>query len=865
MQHRPSTPDTLSPPPEAEHRPSAPVKRLKLKMSPQQRITLRPDFSHVEDQLTLLFAYLKQDAEIYLAPADAPDHPVAVQSLEQAIRYARKWRDNGMYATTGAFAAGTARKIAHLHSVIEIILDSDLKDLLVADGMARDEAEDTIRCLSPERLVKLIDRQRKSISDVLQPLGITPSLFVFTGGGHHSHLVIDPSERHEIWRIRTLHKKLVAHLNELAGFELFDKQVVDSGTRLMRIAGTANCKGPHIRWARIVTKGGPTYSLAELERVLESNGSASAAEPDDNTDPLARTLLKYWQPGRRHELALAVSGFLAKADWAWDRTEHCLRAIAEAAGDEELDSRLRDIRNTYEKLAAGQPVKGYTALAEILTSTDMHQIEQYVMSIDEPLIVPVPHDEVEPFPVEVLSSPMRRVVEQGARAIHCPPDFIAGPLLGLAGTAIGTSRVIEVKPGWVEGPRIYVAAVGEPGSRKSPGLDVAMTPYRRRQRELEHDYEIEQQQFNQELKIYEAACRDWEAKGRPAEEEPEPPPEPSLRQIYTTDTTIEALCGLLHVNPRGMLASRDELTGWARSMNQYRGGKGADRQTWLSIWSGTQVIVNRKHQKEPLILNNPFVGVVGGLPPEVLSDLADERGREDGFIHRILFTYPDPLPGEWTEEGISSAVLDELDSVFARLWDLAPGLDERDVLGPVKLTFTPEGKQVWVNWITAHYAEMAERSFPAHLRGPWAKLEGYCARLALVLHLCRYVSSETTSENIDAPSVMGACALVRYFKSHAKRVYAHLHVTPADKRIVSVITWIQNHGGKASVRDVLRSHVAGVSKASEMRALFSELAERGYGILTMRGAKITGITLTTNTEATTVGHTSPRKATLKSR
>jgi len=67
--------------------------------------------------------------------------------------------------------------------------------------------------------------------------------------------------------------------------------------------------------------------------------------------------------------------------------------------------------------------------------------------------------------------------------------------------------------------------------------------------------------------------------------------------MFTTDCTREALCDLLRENPRGLLVHRDELAGWARSLNQYKGGKGNDKQFWLNLWSGEPVAVNRRGRR----------------------------------------------------------------------------------------------------------------------------------------------------------------------------------------------------------------------------------------------------------------------------
>ena len=78
---------------------------------------------------------------------------------------------------------------------------------------------------------------------------------------------------------------------------------------------------------------------------------------------------------------------------------------------------------------------------------------------------------------------------------------------------------------------------------------------------------------------------------------------------------------------------------------------------------------------------------------------------------------------------------------------------------------------------------MASPGFPYVLGGPWAKLCGYGARLALILHLSRVACGvvELNGE-VDEVSMKGAVALVDYFKSHARRVYRLIPVSLQEKR-----------------------------------------------------------------------------------
>src|SRR5262249_12635389 len=109
--------------------------------------------------------------------------------------------------------------------------------------------------------------------------------------------------------------------------------------------------------------------------------------------------------------------------------------------------------------------------------------------------------------------------------------------------------------------------------------------------------------------------------------------------------TVEAMAPVLLANPRGVSIIRDELTAWVAAMNAYRAGKGADRQFFLSGWAGEPLCIDRKQQDgAPLIVPHPFFCVCGGLPPDMVGGLRDDKNLSDGFLDRLLFAFPDPGP-----------------------------------------------------------------------------------------------------------------------------------------------------------------------------------------------------------------------------
>ena len=668
------------------------------------------------------------------------------------------------------------------------------------------EAVSCVTCIAGDVDFKNFNGSEQQTVEQIQGFPLPPTVVNRSGHGFQPFwLLKEPEELDDPGEFR----QIVKGVHRLIGSD-----PVDDPPRVLRVPGTQNYKNlESVVHCKVVFSD---YS----RRYIISDFEEFALSPEDATQSSLSAAPKVEdtiQIGNRNRVLASIVGSMRRRGLTAEEMGPALHAVNKRRCKPPLER--SEVQKIVESICRYPPDRNAT----------------FISSYDNSLVVPKPSNEVLPFPLEVLPTPLRKLVEEGAKAINCPPDFIAVPALTAAGTAIGNSRVIQLKSGWKEGPRFFGAVVGDPGSKKSPAQKLALSPFTSRQQKLASHYEAAKEKHEAalaEFSIHEEVWKKGIKKGTAyPDDKPVPPEEPVMSQLLSTDSTLEALGDLLEQNSRGVLFGRDENTGWVRGMNQYRGGKGADRQAWLSFWNGATVIINRKNRRAPLVLDNPLVNVCGGLPPDVLEEFNDEQGREDGFIHRILFAFPNPVPGKWTENEINFLTQNDYAQLFEQLWALEPSIDEDGRTEPVAVSFTLEGRALWVEWVNAHYLEQTQTGFWPNLKGPWAKLEGYCARFALTLHLCRYVSGEVATEKVDGVSVASAADLVEYFKSDARRVYPHLHSTSQDKQVTSAVAWIQKKGGRVTLRDLVTNKVANIQNAKDGKALFNEIQERGFARL----------------------------------
>jgi Protein of unknown function (DUF3987) len=330
------------------------------------------------------------------------------------------------------------------------------------------------------------------------------------------------------------------------------------------------------------------------------------------------------------------------------------------------------------------------------------------------------------FPTDTLAPRVRQFVEECAASLPTPPDLVALPALVTVGAAIGNARTLRLKAGWDESAALYGATVGDPGTMKSQALAEAAKPLQRE--------------------------------------------ESDTRRTWTSDTTVERLGGLLQENPRGLALIRDELSGWVKSLNQYKApGRGADRQFYLSAWSGVPSNVDRKGVNggnTRISVPQPFLSVIVCIPLGVLPDLQERRGQQDGFIDRILFAWPEPVPARWVNEVVSTSAIMSYEELIHKLLNL----DWPSQPTPKPLLLTPEAQKCFQEWVDSHCQEMEGGTCPPALKNFYAKLKGYCGRLALIHAL----TTDPAANEVKVESVMAAAAQVDYFKGQAAKVAQRL-------------------------------------------------------------------------------------------
>ncbi|MBW8015449.1 MAG: DUF3987 domain-containing protein [Planctomycetes bacterium] len=436
-------------------------------------------------------------------------------------------------------------------------------------------------------------------------------------------------------------------------------------------------------------------------------------------------------------------------------------------------------------------------------------------------------DAYKPFPVECIPEPIRTYIVEAAKTLGCDNAYIVLPMLSALAGAIGNSRSIMLKQAWTEPAVIWSGIIGDSGSMKSPAIDMAMKPLRKIQNEAFREQANEMEQFQRDQEEYEKALREHKS----GLDMPDKPVEPIAKRYYCSDITVEALASLLSNAPRGMLLVRDELSGWIRSFNSYKSGKGGDDAKWLELHRAGTLLVDRKSGPAKTVhIPNAAVSILGGIQPSVLAQVLGTEHFENGLAARMLMAMPPRQVKFWTEADIDEQLAAKAEDIFRTLLAMQMECDEYGGWQAQVLPLNPAAQDAWIAFYNEHAAEAAATS--GEMAAAMSKLEAYAARLALVIHCIRAAAGDpdlASSNFIDDNSIIAGALIVIWFKTEIKRVYAALREGELERQQRQLIELIRKKGGRITVRELMQGSRQYRESAEAANSALQDLADIGWG------------------------------------
>lgn len=367
-------------------------------------------------------------------------------------------------------------------------------------------------------------------------------------------------------------------------------------------------------------------------------------------------------------------------------------------------------------------------------------------------------------PIYGLPKVIQIIILEVAEKRSVPVDYVLGPVLATASSAIG-SRVVVDGLKYKNRLNLWVMVVAPSGSNKSYTAKEIIRPLE------EIDNELYEQYRNERVEV--------DAKRATGDKDI---PLPAPRQLIIKDTTPEARLDALQNNPHGLLNAREEMAATMGDLGRY--GSSGEIGDMLSMYDCTSIKVNRKSDGMKTI-NHPYYSWICGIQPGILkSTFNSDRFLLSGFLHRFTVLFPTERPDRRYKQNTSFdlSVMCEWNKLirdtYYNVHECAIGVTEE--AEAIYIRFND--KSIQLDETDCEYENSV-----------WAKLRIQVIKLAGIAQVMKCVSEGRSLSAIDAESMGWAVDVAYYIFDCHMRMYTQIAgIKSRQSEGVSKGTAIQN-------------------------------------------------------------------------
>jgi hypothetical protein len=364
---------------------------------------------------------------------------------------------------------------------------------------------------------------------------------------------------------------------------------------------------------------------------------------------------------------------------------------------------------------------------------------------------------------------------------------------------------------------LFACNVANSGAKKSPlGRLVVVSPTSELVAEMAKAYK-------RELQAWQESCK---GQKRGADK----PSPPFQKRLWVSEYTGEALAAQLQAQEEsglGLLIYRDEISGLFGSLDQYRGGRGADEQQLLELFDGGGLTSLRVSGDR--VYTRSQVSIYGTIQPEVLRGLV-ANGDASGLWARFLFV---PLPQRAVALPTTTTPADvsKVEAAAATLADAC-----RTVYQLPKATYKldADASELFVRY-EYQRQQAAHRATIGAQSALYGKSAGKVLRVAGVLHLLHLAAGDAVREDyISASCIERATALVDHLDAWALGLHAEVAAGGGSQLMRTVHRAAVAAKGPIAWKDIQNRLSHAQRKSTDpaaAAAAMQALADAGYGVV----------------------------------
>lgn len=427
---------------------------------------------------------------------------------------------------------------------------------------------------------------------------------------------------------------------------------------------------------------------------------------------------------------------------------------------------------------------------------------------------------------EIFPESLAAPIEEVARRMNLKPECYALALISGVSRFLKNGSSTMLVEEWnryrCRTFGYFGALIAESSQMKTPVLNAMITDPLAAMRQKN------QEKFNAQEKAYKEELEQWK---NSKDEDKGPAPDAPVETIpYITKATWEGIAGMVGRNPiQGILWLCDELAGFFKSANQYRSGKGSDKEDLLECWSGNGAVVARA-AGTTVNVGAVSLSIYGNIQPKVLEPFLGDGSDDNGTFARFDFVQQPPALTQITL-GVSKIDINPmLQALYERV----------DAIPMMQFELDEEARKLFVDYY--NHCQRLRLNHPKQgMRAMLGKAAEKVGRVATILHCIHaaHMGIEVSSK-IPASQVAAAIKWVEYTTQQALSINIEVSSPDAlESNLAKIISLAERKGGEVSVREVSKTFNGKHRKSNqEIQEWFAELVAMNYGEVTSKGRSI---------------------------
>lgn len=336
----------------------------------------------------------------------------------------------------------------------------------------------------------------------------------------------------------------------------------------------------------------------------------------------------------------------------------------------------------------------------------------------------------EPDPKTIIGGELGDAIADRAAHLNAPASVLINGLLPAASSLmkIGTKIILDPGSGFIQPPIIWNLAVAESGSNKSATMEMFVKPI----------YEL------QKMSTVEN------------------------RNYFTFAQTMPGVSRVQADQPDyGCLIYIDELSGFVRKLyNDQRSGRGDEQSKMLTLYDGNAQRGTYADTSRNYSFDSSSFSLLSSIQPAVLLECMGDLNDSSGLWARFNLCEIPLQRRRLSPRGQGMEVNNLrplLDVLYAKIENLAPlhyGLDDA-------------AYNKFADFYESMEDQRLDTTIHPAMRAYFAKQQGRCGRIALVLHIIRSLASgQIPPQEINVETMNSAVCMCEFYEKQLERFYS---------------------------------------------------------------------------------------------